>query len=314
MILSAGLSPARQMILTFPRLSVGEVNRASQVHRCASGKVLNVARAVAALGGSGHVLCTAGGAAGESLRAEFEQDRIGATWIETHSQTRTCTTLLDESAPAGRRVTELVENAQPITPQERDAFVAEFGRLESSADLVIFTGSLPPVPGEGDLVSSFATLLDRMHGAILDIRGAELKRALPHRPLLVKPNRQELAATLGRTLPDETAVRAGMQELAAAGAGWVLVTDGPRPALLSNGDSEWRIVPPVVESVVNPIGCGDCLAAGIAVAVADGTEMVDAVQFGMAASIENLRHVLPARLRLEVVRSLVNDVLITPCH
>ena len=48
--------------------------------------------------------------------------------------------------------------------------------------------------------------------------------------------------------------------------------------------------------VVNPIGCGDCLAAGIAVALSEGADMVDAVRFGMAAAAQNATDLLPARL------------------
>ena len=48
--------------------------------------------------------------------------------------------------------------------------------------------------------------------------------------------------------------------------------------------------------VVNPIACGDAMAAGIAWAVRDGRDMIDAFRLGMAASAENLRDLLPCRL------------------
>ncbi len=50
MIVAAGLSPASQTVMRFPSLAQGEVNRASAVWRCASGKVLDVAIALEALG------------------------------------------------------------------------------------------------------------------------------------------------------------------------------------------------------------------------------------------------------------------------
>jgi fructose-1-phosphate kinase PfkB-like protein len=53
--------------------------------------------------------------------------------------------------------------------------------------------------------------------------------------------------------------------------------------------------------VVNPIGCGDCLAAGIAVGVESGLEMVEAVSLGIAAARENARSLLPARIDREAV-------------
>ena len=46
MILAAGLSPAWHKIVVLDRLSFGQVNRAREVHWCASGKVLNAGLAL----------------------------------------------------------------------------------------------------------------------------------------------------------------------------------------------------------------------------------------------------------------------------
>lgn len=308
MILSAGLSPAWQQILTFDAVRIGEVNRATSAWWCASGKVLNVARAVQCLAGEGHTLCTIGGLSGEAIRREFAADGIPATWIETQTSTRVCTTLIDR-AQTPPQVTELVENALPLTADELAAFEHAWHEQSADADLAVLTGSLPPVDDLGRPTALWSRLLADAPPAILDIRGPELLAALPHRPLLVKPNREELAATVGRPLDDKSAVVAAMRELNAAGARWVLVTDGARPALLSSSDQRWRLTPPTCE-VVNPIGCGDCLAAGIAIALAAGASMVEAVRFGMAASVVNLGQLLPARLSLEHLEQTVQDVTV----
>src|SRR5690606_8054196 len=173
----------------------------------------------------------------------------------------------------------------------------------------VLTGSLPPVDDLGRPTALWSRLLAGGPPVILDVRGPELLAALPHKPRLVKPNREELAATVDRPLLDDTEVIAAMRELNAAGAQWVLVTDGPRPALLSSSDQLWRLTPPTSE-VVNPIGCGDCLAAGIAVSLAAGEAMIDAVRFGVAASVVNLGQMLPARLSLEQVEQTVQDVTV----
>ncbi|MCA9111146.1 MAG: hypothetical protein KDA52_14435, partial [Planctomycetaceae bacterium] len=88
MIVAAGLSPAWQQILVFDAVAVGEVNRAREVNWCASGKVLNVARALNSLGADVDTVCPVGGQAGESIRAEFAADEIPAQWITTASATR----------------------------------------------------------------------------------------------------------------------------------------------------------------------------------------------------------------------------------
>lgn len=306
MILTAGLSPAWQQILQFDALQVGQVNRASSAQWCASGKVLNVGRAIRALGGEGRTLCTVGGRAGEAIEREFAADDIPATWIETQSTTRVCTTLIDESHEP-LTVTELVENAPPITSQELAAFEHAWREQSVKAVLSVLTGSIPDVEGVGRPVDLWARLISDGPPAILDVRGPELIAALERKPLLVKPNREELAATLGRDLPGQAEVIAAMRELCAAGAQWVLITDGPRPALLSDGERTWRLTPPTTH-VVNPIGCGDCLTAGIAVFLDASPKMVMAVRYGMAAAVVNARNLLPARLSIELVDQTVQDV------
>src|SRR5262249_7617530 len=61
LILAAGLTPAWQQILQFDALAVGEVNRATDVQWCASGKVLNVGIALGHLGAESLTLAPLGG-------------------------------------------------------------------------------------------------------------------------------------------------------------------------------------------------------------------------------------------------------------
>lgn len=308
MILAGGLSPAWQQILVFDEVAVGGVNRAAQAVWCASGKVLNVARAVWSLGAEVEAVCPVGGLAGEAIRREFDVDRIPARWITTASPTRVCTTVIER---ASCRVTEFIENAAPITPDELAAFESAYAAAARNTQLSILTGSLPSVIGHGKPVDLYRRLMVDGPPVILDVRGAELAEALKERPLLVKPNREELAATVGRALSDDEAVLAAMRAMNDAGAQWVLISSGPRDVMLSSRTSAWRLTPPKVD-VVNPIGCGDCLAAGIAVATAEGAEMVDAVRFGMAAAADNLGQLLPARLNRTRVERLARWIQAGP--
>src|SRR5262249_16315604 len=132
--------------------------------------------------------------------------------------------------------------------------------------------------------------------------------ALPTRPALVKPNREELAMTIGRPPNDERETISAAQELIDRGAQAVLVSQGKSPALLVTAAKVWRIVPAPVEHVVNPIGCGDCLAAGTAWGLAQGRSIVESVQLGMACAADNLRDRLPARIDRQCVERLTVQV------
>ena len=289
MIVVGGLSPAWQQIIVVDELRPGEVHRARETHWCASGKVFNVAISVRFLGGDVRAVSVLGGATGESVREEMRERAIEGRWIDSSSATRVCTTVVDAS---GGVATELVENAPEVSATELDGFLAAVREEASMASVVVLTGSL----AGGAPSSCFRKLVEGLDArVILDLRGPELLEALEARPFLVKPNRGELAKTLGRSLPDDGALLDGARELCDRGARWSVVTDGARDALLVGDRVAWRMTPPGVVSV-NSIGCGDAMAGAIAWSLDRGLEPLEAVRLGMAAAANNLETLLMARL------------------
>ena len=133
------------------------------------------------------------------------------------------------------------------------------------------------------------------------------------RPFLVKPNREELAATVGRSLSTEAELIEAMREINTRGAQWTLVTQGGEEVWLSSSNELWRFVPPKIE-VVNAIACGDCLTAGLVAALDQGRSLPDAVCYGIAAAGDNAAQLLPARLAADRVRELADRVVVTRVH
>jgi fructose-1-phosphate kinase PfkB-like protein len=86
-----------------------------------------------------------------------------------------------------------------------------------------------------------------------------------------------------------------MRELCRRGATWVVVSQGKDRVWIASQHVILFARPPQV-AVVNPIGSGDCLAAGIAWALASGKEVPEAVLTGIAAAADNVGQLLPARL------------------
>jgi tagatose 6-phosphate kinase len=58
----------------------------------------------------------------------------------------------------------------------------------------------------------------------------------------------------------------------------------------------YRLQPPPIREVVNPIASGDALAATIAWATRAGRPLPEAVRLGLAAAAQNVRQLLPCRL------------------
>ncbi|WP_339912190.1 hexose kinase [Symmachiella dynata] len=294
MIIAAGLTPAWQQIVLLDRLQHGEVNRARAVHWCASGKVLNVGIALHHLGAEAKTISLVGGLPAHSIDAEFEQFGIARKWVPTAAATRVCTTVLEAETGIA---TELVENAAAVTEAELADFQSSFRNSATAADVILLAGSLPagtPETYYRDLITGIDARV------IIDGRGAELAAALEAAPFLVKPNREELARTVGRELTSDDDLVAAMRELNAAGAQWVLVTQGAQAVWLTSATECLRFQPPAISSV-NPIGSGDSLAAGIGWGLANGDDITRAVQLGIAAGVENALQLLPGRVAANAV-------------
>lgn len=290
MIVAAGLTPAWQQILAFDTLRTGHVNRAQTAVWCGSGKVLNVGAALHHLNAESITVCPVGGATGQQIRDDFARRGVPARWLSTRAATRVCTTLLDQSTS---ETTELVENSAPLTEQELAEYADLFEQEARRADFVVLSGSLP----QGTSPHYYRTLLERTSAkAILDVRGRELIECLPLRPLLVKPNREELAATVGRALATDEDVAEAMAEVRALGAEWVVVSNGPAPLLVMGPSGLHHIEPPRVKTI-NPIGCGDSLTAAIAAQLQQGANPLDAITFGATYAARKAAHLWPVLVK-----------------
>jgi 1-phosphofructokinase family hexose kinase len=303
-VLVAGLTPAWQQVLLFDTFAPGAVNRAREAHWCASGKVLNAARALHHLGAPCRALTVVGGVTGGEIRRDFARLGIAARWVEGVTPTRVCTTILDA---ARHSATELVPNAGEVTDAECAAFLAAYAEEAAGAAVVVLIGSLPT----GMPATWYRDLLARAPGrAILDVRGPELLEALPRKPFLVKPNREELQRTLGRELRGDAELFGAMSELNERGAEWVVITDGHNPTHASSGGRFYRLQP-LRRDLVNPIGCGDCMAAAIAWALCQGKESLEAVRYGMATAADKVGRLLPGAVDRDTVEGLVGSVAVT---
>jgi len=304
MILSAGLTPAWQQILVFESFRYGEVNRAAEAHWCASGKVFNAGIGVHHLGAESLTLAVAGGPPLVQIRAEMQSLGVPIDVVETESATRVCTTILDRSTGT---MTELVENGRPVSESELDAFEVRFAEKANKAGVVILIGTLP----KGTPPTYYRRLLQHVTcPTVLDIRGEGLLGVLDLEPTIIKPNREELAQTVGHELASDEALIDAMRSLNERGAQWVVITDGPDSVWLTSRTETWRFQPPSVPKaeVVNPIGCGDSMAAALAKAVSDGIPIPEALRFGIAASVDNLHQLLPCRLDPSRIRNIADSI------
>jgi len=308
MILCIGTTPATQRVLVFRKLTIDAVNRAVTTLDGTAGKSVNVAKVLKALGERPVATGFLGGDRGEQLRADFAARGIEMDFVEVVGCTRQCTTLLDTSVGTQ---TELVEESQPVAAADYDELMRVIRRRVQGCRAVMMSGTITP-GGPVDLYFH-GTQLAHEVGAItaVDAQGQALLEALRAKPGLVKPNRSELAATLGRELKDEVAVMSAMRELRERGAQRLVVTAGRDPGLAFDGERWWKIHAPRIDAV-NAIGSGDAFAAGLMWRLLRGEDLGEACRWASAAGAANALTMLAGDLHLHDVQRLAEKVRVEP--
>ncbi len=105
--------------------------------------------------------------------------------------------------------------------------------------------------------------------------------------------------------------RRAAERLLERGAGAVIVTRGPDPALVLRGDEAWELVPPRFERGQRE-GCGDTMTGALAAGLARGLPWEEVLVLGAAAGAANfLRHGLGTGERA-VVEELCERVELRP--
>lgn len=304
MILCVGTTPAAQRVMIFRQLTLDAVNRAVTTLDGVAGKSVNVAKVLHTLGEQTIAAGFLGGNRGKRIDEELTGRRIELDFVTVAAQTRECVTVIDERAGT---VTELVEESSRVEPSDFAKLLAVISRRASTCRAIIMSGTLAPGGPENWYAQVTQVAREAKVLSVVDAKGMPLIEALKAGPGLVKPNRAELALTVGGELKDEVAVKGAMQELCERGAQRVIVTAGKAPTLATDGRSYWRISVPRI-TPVNPIGSGDAFTAGAIWRLVRGDDLGEACRWGSAAGAANALTPMPGELHRGDVERLAREV------
>lgn len=294
-IICCGLTPCVQRILEFGQVEKGMVNRAVKVTIGIGGKGANTARMIRQLGGESLLVGFAGGRNGRLLEKMLDAEAVAFRHVETEGETRICQTLVESGNP---ETTELVEEMPPIDSNEWAAMIDLLQSLDLKGAIVPISGKLPAGAPIDAYAQIAALVADRGGRVILDAPGEPLLLALEHEPFLVKMNDVELMQTVNGDDLIDACLR-----VVGRGAHSVLVTRGSRSAFYVNGSKTLKITPPAIDAI-NPVGSGDAVTAGIAVALANEWDLNEMLTEGMACGAANALNLKSGYLQVKDVQRL----------
>ncbi|QBG46674.1 hypothetical protein EGM51_04390 [Verrucomicrobia bacterium S94] len=298
-IICCGFTPCIQRIITFKKIEKGAVNRAESVTTGIGGKGANVARMVHQLGGCAELIEFIGGANGRQLEQLLDAEGVNYRHIEVEGETRICQTLVETGNPDS---TELVEEMPPIIAKDWKKVLDLFRTLDRSGTWTTLSGKLPagaPLDGYAEICRLVKNAGGKL---IIDTQGEPLLQTLQHHPELIKINSHELTAVTGT---DD--IPAGCRKLIERGARAVFISRGKQSSFYFDAVRSLEIFPPEIRAI-NPIGSGDAVTAGLALAFNTGRSLKEALVQGMACGAANALNLISGYLIPEDVERLKNEI------
>ena len=290
MIVTLTLNPGLDLTYTVTESSVGEVDvhRATTATLEASGKGVNVSRALHTNGIETVAVVPLGGSTGHHLAELLALDGVRHRIVAQRAVTRVNTTIVANgghtakvNGPGGRLAGEDLE---ALTGEVAAALV---GSPAGDQAWLAVCGSLPP--GLDPAVVGEFVALAHAHDArcAVDASGTALTAAIEAGADLLAPNRLELAE-VGPTAATATTVEhlaAVTAEIAWERATSLLVSLGGDGALFTDGDVVVHGHGPAL-TPVNTAGAGDALLSGwLAQAGAPADRMARAIRWSRAACL-----------------------------
>lgn len=264
MILTVTMNPSVDIAYHLDSLVIDTVNRVGETHKTPGGKGLNVTRVLSQLGE--HVVASGllGGKIGEFLELELDKAGIKHSFHKVSGETRNCIAILHD-----RQQTEILEPGPEISEKEAAEFMDHFAKIVPDYEIVAISGSLP----KGMPADYYSKMIEHCNNndvpVVLDCSGNALLEVLKgkSKPTAIKPNIDELSQILGTEVGDDfSSLKSALSNDVFEGIEWVILSLGPNGVFAKHGDKYYKVNIPVI-SIVNPVGSGDSMVAGITAAL-----------------------------------------------
>jgi ribokinase len=216
-------------------------------------------------------------ALGDIARQTYREEGIDTRYLlETEAATGAAAIILD--AKSGENAIIVVPGACfGLTPEE----VAEARDLiaESAVFLTQLELALPTVEFGLELAHSLGvtTILN-------PAPGCSLRESIYPNCDFLTPNESEAEVVTGIPVRSLADAERAADALLARGVGTVVVTLGAQGALVKNAKLQEHVAAVDAGPVLETTGAGDAFNGGLAVALAEGREIIEAVRFGCAVA------------------------------
>ena len=281
MIGTLTMNPAIDRTVTVDGFRLGTLNRVRKVRVDASGKGINVSKALIRFGEQSLAMGLLGGMTGQFIEQDLQNDGIlpAFTWIKGQS-TRTNVKVFDAESGS---TTEINEPGPEISSANLQALRRDLFSGLGRVSYLVCSGSLPPGVPDTFYADVIREAQAKGVHCILDTSGSALARGMHAVPTLVKPNREEASQVLGVDLRSEAQIIEAVHRFLDIGIPYVVISLGPDGAVVATGESiVWAQAS--VDMIRSTAGCGDALVAAVVWSLCSGKSWLEVARFATAAA------------------------------
>ncbi|WP_394018022.1 1-phosphofructokinase [Anaerococcus cruorum] len=258
MIYSLTLNPSIDYIMKLDEFKDGATNRSYEDKKFPGGKGIMVAKLLKNLGEDPINLGFIGGFTGSYIVDSLDKLGIKEEFTKIDGDSRINVKLkYDEE-------TEINAGGPDINEDEINRFLEKISGLNDK-DTLILSGSIPKSLG----LDFYKKILDKKNIEFtIDIGGKELLDYLSYKPLLVKPNIDELEAIF-ETKIDDRNILTYAKKLYELGAQNVIISLGKDGSIFLSDDISLK-AKPIEGKLINSVGSGDSMVGGFIYGIKNG--------------------------------------------
>lgn len=224
-------NPAIDMNVTTNGIKPRLVNRTSNTIYSPNGKGINVTLVLKHFHVISHVLGFFGGFTGKYIVDALTEQDVSSSPVWVEDKTRINIFVND-----GENEYKFV-NAGSFVPKEKQSEFLDKLRDLDDCEYLVISGSLP----EGITMDYYDEICsiceEKKIKMVIDISSKKLKELLKYKPLLIKPNDEEIKEVFGIEIKDETDIVKVLNFLSVEGAQNILLTLGEKGSYFSDGKS-----------------------------------------------------------------------------
>lgn len=270
MIYTITTNPAIDYILRFDKFEDGATIRADEDEKYPGGKGIMASKILHNLGENPVNLGFVGGFIGEYIANSIRDLGLDEKFVRIKENSRINVKLKYD------KETEINAKGPKISKEEVEKFFDSLKEIEKG-DVIVISGSLPY-----SLDSDFyKKVIEKTEADFtIDIADKKLLDYLAYKPLLVKPNEEELGKIFQTEINDENLVEYA-RKLNELGAKNVIVSLGAKGSIFVDENHVYR-AKPIEGKLVNSVGAGDSMVGGFVYGMVNKLEKIDAYKLAVA--------------------------------